>query len=89
MFSQSFPDPPILTLVCSDHQYEIAPGCIVGVEEICHKPEEAEAASEKDKLIFLSELLKKFLLIFLGVLVLRLVGPWRRVTRGSDSFTGC
>jgi hypothetical protein len=59
------------------------------VEEICHEAEEAKAASEDDKLIFLSELLEKFLLVFLGVLVLRLLETWKRLTRGSDSFTGC
>ncbi len=71
MLGQSFTDPSILPFVCSNHQYKIISGGIVGMEKICHKPEEAKAASEDDKLIFLSELLEKFLLVFLGsVLVL-------------------
>jgi hypothetical protein len=37
----------------------------------------------------LSELLEKFLLVFLGLLVLPLQGNWRQCTSGSDSFTGC
>jgi hypothetical protein len=74
MFCQSFSDPSILSLICSNHQYKIVPCSIVGVEEICYKTEEPEAASEDDELIFLSELLKEFLLVFLELLVLRSLG---------------
>jgi hypothetical protein len=65
MFRESFSDPSILSLVCSNHQYKIVPCSIVGVEEICYKAEEPKTASEDNELIFLSEFLKEFLLVFL------------------------
>jgi hypothetical protein len=44
------------------------------VEEICYKAEEPKTASEDNELIFLSEFLKEFLLVFLELLVLRSLG---------------
>ncbi|UKZ60515.1 uncharacterized protein TrAtP1_001790 [Trichoderma atroviride] len=68
MLGQCFANPVVLTLVCADEDDEVAPGGIVGVEEVCDKAHLAQPAGQDHEFIFGSKLLEQLLLVFLCAL---------------------
>jgi len=41
MLGEGFSNPSILAIICSDQQYKVVPGSIVGMEKVGYKAEEA------------------------------------------------
>ena len=66
MLSQSFSDPSILSVVCSDYHNQVVPGSIVRVEEVGDNAQEAETTRHDNELIFVAELSEYVLLEFLS-----------------------
>jgi hypothetical protein len=65
MLCQRLANPHILAIVGSDEQDEVVSGGIVRVEEVRDYAQQAEAAREDNKLIFLAQLFEDVLLEFL------------------------
>jgi hypothetical protein len=62
---QRLADPDILAVVGADEQYEVVPGGVVRVEEVRDYAQQAEAARQKNELIFFAQLVEDVLLEFL------------------------
>ena len=65
MLCQRLANPYILAIISSDEQDEVVSGGVVRVEEVRDYAQQAEAAREDDKLIFLAQLFEDVLLEFL------------------------
>ena len=62
MFSQRFTNPPILSLIGADEEYEIVTCSIVRVKEVGYEAEESKPAGKNEKPVLFAELVKSVLL---------------------------
>jgi hypothetical protein len=62
VFGEGLSNPSILSVVCTDHDYQVVSGGIIRVEEVGDNTQEAEATRHDDELIFFAELFEYFLL---------------------------
>ena len=62
---QRFSNPAIFPFICSNDNYEIASGGIVGMKEVCYYTNEAESSCENEQFILFSKLAEDVLLEFL------------------------
>jgi len=69
MLRKRFSNPAIFPFICSNDDYEIASGGIVGMKEVCYYTNEAKTSCENEQFILFSKLAKDVLLEFLRLKV--------------------